>query len=213
MTEQHETGWDYDQDNRTWRPPRTAGTGAASNTLLSSFTTLQEIINAIIPVGVVVAYGAFSDLPTGWLWCDGSSFSATTYPQLAALLGGTTLPNAEGRVVAGYGAVVGFNGMFMTGGAYTHTLTDAEMPAHNHESELGFGNTTLDGDHTHFFHAGLGGGDVTLTPGINNYNILEEAKETDSGGDHTHVLATNGEDAAHNNIQPYITMAYIIKAA
>ncbi len=35
---------------------------------------------------------------TGWLLCDGSSFSGTTYPDLNTFLGGTTLPDMRGYV-------------------------------------------------------------------------------------------------------------------
>jgi len=40
-------------------------------------------------------------LPAGYLWPDGSTFSAVTWPALNAVLGGTTLPDKRGRVGIG----------------------------------------------------------------------------------------------------------------
>ncbi len=44
------------------------------------------------PVGIVTIW-LTSTPPTNWLILDGSSFSGTDYPELEALLGGTTLPD------------------------------------------------------------------------------------------------------------------------
>lgn len=179
-----------------------------------NFRRLEQLLfTAGVPVGGLIPfYGTVA--PAGWLICDGSTFSSTTYPALAAHLGGTTLPNIKGKVIVGLDAAQGeFNTLGETGGEKTHVLLESEMPSHNHEGDLGLGNTSLDGDHDHFYQAGLGGGDVALTPGISNYNLLEETKTTDTAGDHTHNLATNGSDAAHNNLQPYIAVPYIIRAA
>lgn len=83
-----------------------------------------------------------------WLLCDGSSFSGTTYPALAAALGGTTLPDARGVALMG----AGVNGIVLgtrdstghliahthTGAAHTHTGA-AHTHSHSHQSSLGGG--------------------------------------------------------------------------
>lgn len=48
-----------------------------------------------VPIGTVTRWGG-STPPGGWLTCDGSTFSSTTYPILADVLGGTTLPTLTG---------------------------------------------------------------------------------------------------------------------
>lgn len=74
-----------------------------------------------------------------YLNCDGTSFSATTYPALAVRLGGTTLPDARGRFVAAMnqgtgrmtsaaGGVDG-NTLLAAGGADTQTLTTGQIPS------------------------------------------------------------------------------------
>ena len=45
-----------------------------------------------VPVGSVMEYIG-PDAPVGWLLCDGATIDAADYPALAALLGGTTLPD------------------------------------------------------------------------------------------------------------------------
>lgn len=51
------------------------------------------------PVGTVITY-AGSTAPEGYLTCDGSAFSVTTYPLLYALLGSALLPDMRGLLCA-----------------------------------------------------------------------------------------------------------------
>ncbi|HEY0036185.1 MAG TPA: tail fiber protein [Longimicrobium sp.] len=76
--------------------------------------------------------------PAGWAACNGQLLSVSQYPGLFSLLGTTyggngqssfALPDFRGRapIHAGGGHVVGDSG-----GAQSHTLTSAQMPAHTH---------------------------------------------------------------------------------
>lgn len=71
--------------------------------------------------------------------------------------------------------------MAATGGAETHTLTVDEMPAHTHSTAA---DSSID-------RAG-GGGTCA------EYNASA-------------VTGSTGGDAAHNNMQPFLVMNYIIK--
>lgn len=51
------------------------------------------------PVGTIVMYPEDLPEPDGWLRCNGGTFEATEYPELALALNGTILPNS-GRTVA-----------------------------------------------------------------------------------------------------------------
>jgi len=91
-----------------------------------------------------------SDAHAGWLKCDGSAISRTTYADLWAVIGtnfgagnGTTtfnLPDARGRVLGGIGtgrnntdsANLTARALGAKVGHETHTLTVAEIPAHTH---------------------------------------------------------------------------------
>ena len=53
---------------------------------------------ADIPVASEVKFDG-TDIPSSFLACDGSTFSATIYPELAEALGGTTLPTNNGYII------------------------------------------------------------------------------------------------------------------
>lgn len=101
---------------------------------------------------------------------------------------GTTtfnVPDMQGRIPAGRDSTdaVYFGGIGETGGEKTHVLTTAEMPAHTHTIPISTSPTS--GTQIK--------GDSTLTTG--------ETRNTGSAG----------TDAAHNNVQPYNVVNYIIK--
>lgn len=97
-------------------------------------------------VGTYLDYGG-SSVP-GWisgctippfLNCAGGTFSAVTYPQLAVVLGGTTLPDMRGTVRCtlnqGTGRmtnVINASSVGVLGGADTVTLDITMIPGHTH---------------------------------------------------------------------------------
>ena len=141
-----------------------------------------------LPVGSVTMYVG-TTAPSGWLFCDGSTFSAATYPDLQAVIGGTTLPDMRGRFPLGVGNSntsysVNHN-LGDTGGFEKHLLTEDEMPSHDHEIT---------------FRQGEEGGTG------NNYSDL-------LGGSSSSDYSLNaGGDEAHNNMPPFYTVNFIIKA-
>lgn len=121
-------------------------------------------LTALVPAGSMTMYGG-TTAPSGWLMCDGSAVSRTTYSALFAIIsttfgvgdGSTTfnLPDFRqnfpiGKAASGTGATLG-----ETGGAidHDHTVSDHthSVPAHYH-STSGTGTTLAtasDGAHTH----------------------------------------------------------------
>jgi hypothetical protein len=112
--------------------------------------------------------------PVPYLQCDGGSFSSASFPQLATILGSTTLPNSHGRVRAaldgGTGrlssAVAGFNPNIVgaAGG-------DQNFAQHNHNIFI------TDPGHTHATTPAspaviVSGGPSTLAAGSNNTTPL-----------------------------------------
>lgn len=122
--------------------------------------------DAALPAGIVLPY-AGSAAPSGWLLCDGSAVSRATYATLFSAIstvygsgdGSTTfnVPDLRGRVPGGKDnmggsaagrlttAGSGVDGLTLgaSGGAETHTLTQAQMPAHTHSggATILFGGT------------------------------------------------------------------------
>lgn len=99
------------------------------------------------PAGIIFPY-AGSTAPEGYLMCDGSAVSRSTYAALFAAIGTTygagdgsttfNIPDLTGRVVIG---VSGTHALGTTGGEESHTLLEAELPVHHHEvPQHGHGN-------------------------------------------------------------------------
>lgn len=111
----------------------------------SSTPVLPAIGNGLVPTGTVLDF-AGTAAPTGFLGCDGAAVSRATYAALFTAIsttwgvgdGATTfnLPNFQRRVAVGSGGsgtATLANTVGSTGGAETHTLVTAEMPAHTHD--------------------------------------------------------------------------------
>lgn len=93
-----------------------------------------------------------------WLICDGSAFSALTYPYLATQLGGTTLPSGAGRIIASLnqgtgritteGSGIDGNTLLASGGAQTVLIAQANFPTsqtNSLQTSAGINYNTLNG--------------------------------------------------------------------
>ncbi len=94
-----------------------------------------------------IRWVAFDFAPVGWAKCDGQVLSISQNTALFALLGTTyggngqttfALPDFRSRTLVHVGQGPGLSGRLMgeQGGAESHTLTTAEMPAHSHGGGL-----------------------------------------------------------------------------
>lgn len=175
--------------------------------------------------GVIGAVQMFagSTAPSGWLLCDGSAVSRSTYSALFAVIGTTygtgdgsttfNLPNLQGRVPVG--ASSSYN-LGDTGGS-----ADAIIPNHRH-SVSAVTNGITGGSHTHKQQGW--NGLKTYTSGTakevrSRYIISTDAQETGNiiASTHTHDLPSHntnyeGESVTGKNMQPYVVMNYIINA-
>lgn len=176
-----------------------------------------------LPIGIVLPY-ASNTAPEGWLVCDGSDVSKNDYPHLYAVItnkfGDETtdnfkLPDLRGRVIVGSGNGSGLTARSIgdVSGAETHTLTIAEMPSHNHT-----GTTNTSGNHTHDVNNTVQKTGQNTPSGLDSTGDEIDTSNTTStttseNGAHTHTFTTNstGGGNAHNNMQPFLVLNYIIK--
>ena len=149
--------------------------------------------------------------PTGWLLCDGSAISRTTYSALFALLSttygvgdGTTtfnLPDFRGRSplgagtgaqknASGTGVITGGTAMTARalgawGGEETHVQTTAELASHNHSMKSSFESGSTG--------SGMAG---------SSYG---------GAGNNTTVMETTGTSSAMPWMHPFTVVNFIIK--
>jgi microcystin-dependent protein len=180
----------------------------------------------VAPTGSIMIW-AGSSAPAGWLLCDGTLYSNTTYAALYAIVGTTygsgtgtfAVPNLKGKIPVGIDAAdAAFNTRGETGGQKTHTIVTAELPAHNHG--VGTLATASDGSHTHSYTAPNNSptGTKVKNDGCSDCTPITPrtvAGTTGSGGAHSHTMsgstANTGSGTAMNVLQPYIALYYIIK--
>lgn len=197
--------------------------------------------------GLIYMYGG-STAPNGFLICDGSAISRTTYSSLFAAIGtiygagdnSTTfnIPNISGRVAIGSSVA---HTIGTTGGEETHTLLTNELPAHSH--------TIPSHGHTHTIKAttpilshSITQPMFTYTPSSGSQKSTDYTSGTKDGtnantttaasrsanlaiANHAATACTKtgsvtdcgafdsestGSGSSHDNMQPYITLNYII---
>lgn len=160
------------------------------------------------PPGVMKQF-AGATAPSGWLLCNGSAVSRTTYAALFAAIGtafgtgdGVTtfnVPNTQNRVLVGAG---GLYSRGSTGGS-----KDAIVVSHTHT-----GSTNTTGSHNHtlpgnYIKNAAGG------TGLSSGSGLQTGSTTDASGDHSHTFTTDstGSSGTDANMPPYLAVNMIIK--
>jgi microcystin-dependent protein len=141
--------------------------------------------------------------PRGWAFCDGQLLDIAQNTALFSLLGTTYggdgrtnfgLPNLKGRAPmhAGNGPGLTSRRLGDKSGSETVTLSDAQMPAHNHAFQAD--EEDIDG---------TGPVGNYLATGNQNYDGSANTTMAD-------VLPPVGGGQPHNNLQPYLVLNFTI---
>ena len=166
-----------------------------------------------IPTGTVVPWTAVS-IATGFLECDGTAVSRTTYAALFAIVSTTygvgdgsstfNLPDLQDNIAMGKS---GSKSLASTGGANT-TTTTGNVGGSTANATL---STSQLASHSH------GGGGSSGTNGHHNPNENQKyysstnTGSSGSGSGHSHNMSATFSGDATSVLQPYLTLIYIIK--
>jgi microcystin-dependent protein len=204
-----------------------ASSTSINNLVANNISSGSNIVGiGIVPVGTILVWPS-SNTPTGYVRCTGGAISRETFSALWNVIGTTygvgdnsttfNVPNLQNRVPVGFGQGTGLTNRTLnqTGGSNTVTLSESNLPTHSHT-----GSTDPGGSHSHdtpsinsssvsFFGNQWSWFSNNQAPG----NNLKTGGQTDTFGDHVHTFTTSleGGSNAHNNLQPYIVLDFIIK--
>lgn len=192
------------------------------------------------PVGSIAPFGAGS-APSGYLACDGSAVSRSTYAALFSVIGTTygsgdgsttfNLPNTSGLFLRGQGSQV-ISGKTFNGGSVGNKQADGTSInglgiSTVSTPSLSLANTDL--THTHSYtdlttsfttaavNSGING-DIGFTAGYNPFQASEADTTSSALGAHSHTITpsitsvvTSLSSAASQTRPAHLTMAFFIK--
>lgn len=147
--------------------------------------------------------------PRGWAFCNGQLLPIAQNTALFSLIGTTyggdgrtttALPDLKGRAPMHPGRGPGLTARRLgeRGGTETVTLTEAQMPSHQHQAEASDNNATFNDP-----------GGRLIARGPTRISAFYVATGT-LGDMRAGSLQNTGGSLAHNNVQPFLTMNFII---
>ena len=188
----------------------------------------NSMVSGVPTGGIIMWSGSVLSVPSGWALCNGGTYSKSDGS------GSITAPDLRDRFVVGAGTTYAVNG---TGGSTSattssgggggtittsaagghnhggatqgHSLTTAEIPAHNHQQTTGQGSSgsvtgwnvvsNATAASTSLYTANAGGG------GSHSHGITDQA-------DHTHTISTTDHTHTLSGLlPPYLSLGFIMK--
>lgn len=190
----------------------------------------------LVPVGTIVCWAGTSDVPDGYLLCDGTSYLKSQYTALSGVIGiiygGTetspnfNVPNLKGRVPIGYDVSSNtepvtnptynqknYKGMGNTGGVDNVQLSQSELPIHEHSA--GSYKTYVPSGYGFIKKSVVGDGNVTIGSNADSIGLGTEPNLVATPNSSNMPVSGNsgqiGGNQPHENRMPYIVLKYIIK--
>jgi len=175
-----------------------------------------------IPTATIVPWSSAS-VPSGFLECDGSAVSRTTYATLFGIVGTTygagdgsttfNVPDLADNVPVGksnnkaLASTGGANTVAATGnvGGSTAnaTLSTAQLASHTHNPSAAAVGGTQNSPGTRYGQ--------TQTPRNNNATASLPLNSAGSGSGHSHNMSATFSGDSTSVLQPYLALIYIIK--
>ena len=198
-------------------------------------TSLDYKVRVGNPTGEIAMWST-NTAPTGWLLCDGSAVSRSTYSALFAIIGttygagnGSTtfgIPNLLGKFPVGKDASAEFDVLGETGGSKTSALGVSNLPAHNHTGSASV--TVNDNGLDVLYNANsyttgyITGRDIAPQDGVIDGTSNTFGIAVGSATEHGHTASasvtinTSGGNGtatgnAFNILPPYFTINFIIR--
>jgi len=161
---------------------------------------------------IMIFAGNFA--PRAWMFCSGQLLSIAEYDALYSLIGTTyggdgqvtfALPDLRSRIPVGTGTGGGLSTIALGQAAGTEnvTLTQAQMPAHNHPmiASVSTSSSNADGSNSP--------AKVLATPTTNLYAPTSAATNNYLGGANVSLTPQGGSQPIEI-LQPYLALNYVI---
>lgn len=166
---------------------------------------MLDIMSDPLPIGTILLFPVQSPPSSKWLCCNGTYISQSTYSELYALIGekfgvnngsNFKLPNLVQRFPYG-GNSSGADVIGFTGGTETETLALSQIPSHDHTIA-----------HNHTIPIADGSGVQARSGRGTSTNVGTLATSASSAAN----SGLSGGGGPHNNLPPYLTLLFMIKA-
>lgn len=172
------------------------------------------VVNNGSPIPGTIQMYAGSIAPEGFLICDGSAINRIDYSVLFSIIGQTygagdgittfNIPDLRGRVPLGVGTGTAEDATAHTlgdqNGAETHSLTTGQLPNIHGEAKMGWSDSSAAG--------------IMITGNSGVFSVKSGTTyftpSTKSGSYNSTLVLNVGSNQAHNNMQPYLAINYII---
>lgn len=201
--------------------PQFVAPGTAGNVLVSDGTTWTSGVG--VPSGSLFMWPT-GTAPTGYLLCNGSAVSRSTYATLYSLIGDTfgagdgfttfNLPDYRDRMPIGAGTTYS---AASSGGSKDATLVEHSHTTSDPGAIVSGSVTTSIGNSSGVF-GNSATGDMAVFGGVYGKTASWESYPSTfytgisiSGGEHTHTISTEGDSATNANLPPYLGIYFIIK--
>eukprot|EP01041_Mallomonas_annulata_P026742 gene26742-48151_t len=165
-------------------------------------------------MGIIIPF-AGTNIPDGWLPCDGRLLKVSDYGTFYSIIGNQfggvsqvdfNLPNLNGSIPvgAGQGNQLSNYTVGQQGGTGIVSLNQNQLPTHTHSFVVSGSSATSNSPSNNFLAN-------TNDPSTNPAGIIKAFSNAASNGTlNTQTVANSGIGMGHNNLMPSLTIQYII---